>query len=56
MSTPLDDFRCASCQHRAKSHVAFFGPCSACWRRGIKICHRFRLQEKDRAAVEAIKI
>lgn len=32
---------CIDCNHKAKDHVTYTGPCSECWRQAVKICERF---------------
>ncbi len=58
MSTPLDDFLCASCAHKAKDHTAFIGPCAECWRQldTPEICPRFIIREQDRATIMALDL
>ncbi len=54
MTTPLSDYLCAGCAHKAKDHTAFIGPCAECWRQAIEVCPKFILREEDREAVAAL--
>ncbi len=55
--TPLDNFLCATCEHRARDHTAFIGPCAECWRKLVDpLCPRFRLRDEDREEVAALKL
>ncbi len=56
MTTPLDNFLCASCGHKAKDHTMYMGPCAECWRQAIEICPLFIMCEVDRERVAALKV
>ena len=50
--TPMTEYRCQSCDHMAKDHLGYVGPCAQCWRDLHKICDAFEPRDADMAEVQ----
>lgn len=56
LPTALDNFLCKDCNHRARDHTVFTGPCAECWRLMIEICPRFMPKDEDMATLDALDL